>query len=69
MTLKSGTNLFLSRRAARCFFFREALRQLGAKRQGGRTNPPRRPRYGKGLRLARVKNMCGEYRDCWIRYP
>ena len=44
----------LSWRAARCFF-REALRQLGAKRQGGRTNPlPRRPRYEKGPRLARV---------------
>ena len=35
-------------------FFREALRQLGAKRQGGSyyPPPPRRPRYEKGPRLA-----------------
>ena len=53
MTLKSGTNLFLSRRAARCFFFREGLRQLVAKRQEW-SYPPRRPPYEKDSRLARV---------------
>ena len=40
MTLKSGT------------FFREALRQLGAKRQGA--YPPRRPRYEGLTDMARV---------------
>ena len=49
LKIEYRTNLFLSLRAARCFFFRAALRQLGAKRQGSHTNPPRRPLYEKTL--------------------
>ena len=39
-TLSLYINLFVSRRATRSFFFREALAQSGAKRKGRTTPPP-----------------------------
>ena len=46
----------------RLFFFREALAQSGADRQGGRINPPPppdRPRYEKCPDRARVNPISG----------
>ena len=40
MTIKPDTFGFVSWRPLRCFFFRYALAQLGAKREGGRTLVP-----------------------------
>ena len=65
-TLSLYTNLFVSRRATRLVFFREALAQSGAKRHGGRTPGPLcRGRMRNGL----CRRGCEQNRAHCVREP